>query len=502
MHLPNAAIKREWHLTPTIDDILGELSESRWFSKLDLRSGYHQLVLAKESRYITTFSTHIGLRRSKRLSFGVSSAAEVFQNVIQELLADLPGTINVSDDILIPAPTMAEHHVRLQSVLQRIQDAGITLHRRKCEFLKDRIQFFGYIFSANGVDPDPAKVNDIRSAPPPNSVTEVRSFLGMVNFCGRFIKDLSNLSQPLRRLTKNSESWDWGPDEQKAFEAIKEALSSETTLRYFDPQKNTKIAVDAGPKGLGAVLLQEQLGGVWSPVAYASRSLTDTEQRYSEIEKEAIAVHWGCKHYHIYVYGRPFVVTTDHKPLLPLFNGTASKPPPRIEKWMLQLQDYRCRLEYHPGAENPADYLSCHPRTASESEMSDARETEEYVRYVIDRSRPLPMSIAEIVQATSEDECLQKALMAVRPNKWHSVMKQVPLLDSESQRILKSLFHVRDELTMDEEGCLLRGTRLVLPSSLTGKAVELAHNGHQGRESGEIVHMVSGYRRITKACTH
>ncbi|KAJ1093273.1 hypothetical protein NDU88_006378, partial [Pleurodeles waltl] len=200
MHLPNAAIKRERHLTPTIDDILGELSDSRWFSKLDLRSGYHQLVLAQESRYITTFSTHVGLRRYKRLSFGISSAAEVFQNVIQELLVGLPGTINVSDDILVHAPTVAEHNARLQKVLQRIQDSGLTLHRQKCEFLRDRIQFFGYMFSENGVAPDPAKVNDIKDASPPTTVTEVRSFLGMVNYCGRFIKDLSNLTQPLRNL--------------------------------------------------------------------------------------------------------------------------------------------------------------------------------------------------------------------------------------------------------------------------------------------------------------
>ncbi|KAJ1213064.1 hypothetical protein NDU88_000703 [Pleurodeles waltl] len=129
-----------------------------------------------------------------------------------------------------------------------------------------------------------------------------------------------------------------------------------------------------------------------------------------------------------------FTVTTDHKPLLPLFNGTASKPPPRIEKWMLQLQDYRCQLEYHPGSENPADYLSRHPRPASELEMHDARETEEYVRYVADQSRPLPMSMDEIALATKSDECLQKALTAIQNNQWYVIKKQVPMFRPDAGR--------------------------------------------------------------------
>lgn len=197
MRLPSAAIKREIHLTPTADDLIGELSGACSFSKLDLRSGYHQLVLDEESRYITTFSTHVGLRRYTRLSFSVSSAAEVFQNTIQELLMDLPGVMNVGDDIFIHTKTIAEHNAQLTKVLQRIQEAGLTLHRNKCKFLKQTLQFFGYVISASGVTPDPEKVRDIKGAPTPTTVTEIISFLGMVNYFGRFIRDLTTLTQPL-----------------------------------------------------------------------------------------------------------------------------------------------------------------------------------------------------------------------------------------------------------------------------------------------------------------
>ena len=145
MRIPNVAIKRERHLTPTVDDIVSDLSGASWFSKMDLRAGYHQLPLHPDSRYITTFSTHVGLRRYKRLSFGISSAAEVFQNTIREVLAGIPGVVNVSDDILVYATTAKEHNQRLLKVLERIKKAGLTLHREKCEFLKRTISFFGYV---------------------------------------------------------------------------------------------------------------------------------------------------------------------------------------------------------------------------------------------------------------------------------------------------------------------------------------------------------------------
>lgn len=327
--------------------------------------------------------------------------------------------------------------------------------------------------------PDPDKVRDIQEAPAPSNISEVRSFLGMVNFCWRFIPDLTNLTKHLRELTKSATTWQWGPDQEQAFKDSKAALSAVTTLSYFDPARPTNVAVDASPYGLGAVLTQQR-NEEWAPIAYASRSLTETEQRYSQIEREAIAIQWACRHFHIYVYGHPFTVSMDHKPLIPLFQGSASKPPPRIEKWILQLQGYDYRVEYKPGSSNSADYLSRHPRAVTKAEEEDAEDTEEYVRFIAERSQLLPMSLEAIVEATRSDECLQLAITAVRTNDWCPVQTTMTLRTPQAKTTLESIMRIKEELSVDSSGCLLRGPRLVIQSNLAQQAVDLAHRGHQG----------------------
>ncbi|KAJ1166585.1 hypothetical protein NDU88_006984 [Pleurodeles waltl] len=208
----------------------------------------------------------------------------------------------------------------------------------------------------------------------------------MVAYCGRFILNLTSLTAPLRELTKANTLWEWTSTQDAAFQATKHAFSADTTLVYFNPSKDTEISVDASPVGLGAVLSQKGDDGAWAPVAYASRALTVTEQRYSHIEKEAIAIHSGCRNSHLSIYSHPFVVHTDHKPLIPLFNKSASQPPPRIKKWILQLQEYQFSVVYRPGAQNPADYLSRHARPVTPHEEEEAEAVEEYVR--LERFRP------------------------------------------------------------------------------------------------------------------
>ncbi|XP_029957004.1 uncharacterized protein K02A2.6-like isoform X2 [Salarias fasciatus] len=157
MRQANTAIQRERHITPTMDDVIHELNGATVFSKLDLRAGYHQLELHPDSRYITTFSTHKGLRRYKRLNFGISSAAEVFQNAICQALQGISGVKNLSDDIIVHGKTQADHDNSLAAVFQRLKEKGLTLNRDKCEFNKSRLEFFGFIFQAGGISADPKK---------------------------------------------------------------------------------------------------------------------------------------------------------------------------------------------------------------------------------------------------------------------------------------------------------------------------------------------------------
>ena len=186
MRQANQAIKRERHVTPTIKEIIGDLNGAKVFSKLDLNQGYNQLELAPESRYITTFGTHLGLMRYKRLNFGKSSAAKIFQNVIRETLEGIPGTLNISDDILVFGKTQSAHDHSLEAVFRRLKERGLTLNERKCEYSKDKVEFFGYTFSGDGITPDPKKIEDIVNLQTSTSSSEVRSLLGMTIVPGSF----------------------------------------------------------------------------------------------------------------------------------------------------------------------------------------------------------------------------------------------------------------------------------------------------------------------------
>ena len=467
MRLPNEAVKREKHITPTIDDIVSEMSGSKIFSKLDLNAGYHQVELAPESRNITTFTTHVGLRRYKRLIFGISSAAEKFQSIIRDSLEGLPGVRNLSDDIIIFAKTQDEHDDRLKSTLQRLRERGITLNKSKCEFNKDHVEFYGYIFSSEGLSADPKKVTAIKEARAPQNANELRSFLGLANYVSRFIPNFATIVAPLRLLTHQNVKWNWGNVEDEAFRNLKDSLV-EDVMEYFDPRKPTELIVDASPVGLGAVLVQE--GKV---VSYASKSLSDVESRYSQTEKEALAIVWGCEHFHLYLYGSSFTLLTDHKPLQVIFNNPKSRPPARIERWRLRLQPYDFIVKFRPGKGNPADWMSRHPLSTG-STMRHSKVAEEYLNFIVAHTTPKAMTVSEISIAAKQDRVLQEVMARLTTGNWNSIDQ-----NSDAYPYLR----VKDQLSVasTQEGIvLLYDTRIVVPYSLQRRVIDLAHEGHQG----------------------
>ena len=263
------------HPTPTIDDLIHTLNGATVFSKLDLRAGYHQLTLAEESRYITTFATHKGLRRYARLNFGTNSASEIFQKVINDQIRDIPGALNISDDVIVFGKTQAEHDAALQKVAHKFATANLTLNKKKCEFNKKSIIFFGFVFSENDISPDLKKVDAIKEAKPPTTTSGVRSFLGMATYCAKFIPSFSDVSEPLRELTKKDAQFQWLDKHQQSFNKIKELLTSAKVMTYFDPAKETELVTDASPSGLSAILMQKTPGEEdRRVVAYASRGLS------------------------------------------------------------------------------------------------------------------------------------------------------------------------------------------------------------------------------------
>lgn len=463
MRRVNEAVLRERHPIPTVDELLQDMAESRFFSKLDLKLGYHQLELHPDSREITTFVSHCGLFRYKRLVMGINAASEIYQHEIQQVVQGIPGVANLSDDILVHAATREEHDMRLRQVLQRLQDAGLTLNADKCRFRKTEIEFLGHRLTANGINPAERKVEAIKNAREPETVSEVRSFLGLVNYCSRFIPNFATLTEPLRRLTRRNQPFVFGQEQRTAFQNLKDTLASAQTLGYYDPKAKTQIVTDASPVGVAGILVQKQADGP-RIIAYASRCLTDVERRYSQTEKEALAIVWACEKFHPYVYGLHFELHTDHKPLQTIY-GPRSKPSARIERWVLRLQAYKFSVIYIPGKENIADSLSrlLKNSTTTTSDLSDEAET--HVHFITANAVPSAVTAEELEQAASEDEELQAIRQSLETGRWKDCHKLYNAVNPELC-IVGNL--------------VLRGSRIVVPAKLRPRILALAHEGHLG----------------------
>ena len=284
--------------------------------------------------------------------------------------------------------------------------------------------------------------------------------MGLVNFSAKFIPNLATVAEPLRQLTRKGVAFKWGGEQKEAFKILKETLASAETLAYYDKDANTRVIADASPVGLGAVLVQEQNGN-WRPVYYASRSLTAVERRYSQTEREALALAWACERFHVYLYGKHFELETDHKPLEVIYSSK-SQPSARIERWVLRPQPYVFTVKYRPGPQNIADALS---RLTREAPNEGKNVAEEYIRYVAENAAPRAIPIQEIEEASAEDDEITMLRKCVQTNDW-----------TVGEPAFKA---VRNELTVLGK-LVLRGTRLVIPRKLRKQVLELAHEGHQG----------------------
>ena len=289
------AVQREVHQMPTTEQTLAKLSGAKIMSKLDANSGFWQRKLSENSKLVTTFITPWGRYCFTRLPFGISSAPEHFQKAMQRILEGLDGVECQVDDILVFGETQEQHDKRLIAVLERLADANVTLNLEKCKFSTDKVEFMGHVIGKDGMQIDPTKVEAVTQMGEPTDIAQLRRFLGMVNQVGKYIPNLADITKPLRDLLSKNNAWLWTEAQQKAFDDVKKALVSGPTLALYDPAKETWVSSDASSFGLGAVLTQAQEDGGWKPVAYISRSLTPTEQRYAQVEKEALAVTWACE---------------------------------------------------------------------------------------------------------------------------------------------------------------------------------------------------------------
>ena len=452
---------------PVVEDFMYKFYDCITFSKLDLRSGYHQLSLHPDSRPIATFSTPWGNLRPKRLVLGAKASQDLFDEMMYLIFGDIPFCMNQRDDILIGGRNMTEHNKTLSAVLQRAEDFGITFNREKCEFGVDEIDFYGYRFTKNGLKPTIEKVKAVRDSKRPETKEAVKSFLGMVGYLSKFIDRYSSITAPLRKLTERKVKFEWGPEEEAAFNKLKDSITNEKTMIYFNPKRLIVVRVEASyHDGLSAGLFQKNGNGL-QPVHYISRTMTDTEKRYSQTEKDALAIRWAKNRFKMYLQGAPrFKIITAHKPLLPMFNKATAKLPPRIEKWVMDMQDVDFELVYEPGKDeaDPMDYLSRHPLPITGTDS-----TEKVVKSILIAEHAVVLD--RIRKETGKDKQLQKLYKRIVKEDWQKHRKD---------HDISPFYSIRHKLYV-MNGLIFRFNQILIPPSLQNTVIKAAHSlGHLG----------------------
>ena len=470
----NKAIKRERYMLPTVDDTLHSLSGATVFSSLDAASGYWQLALDEDSSKYTTFITPFGRYRFLRVPFGISSASEIFQREMTELLSGLSGVAIYQDDVIVSGADVEEHDLRLTRVLDVIEKSGLKLNRSKCKIRRSSLDFLGFHITGKGVSPHKEKVQAIVEMDPPKDVAQLRQVLGMINYLARHVKDLADVAKPLHELLRKDTAWGWGEPQQRAFDRLKELISTAPVLAFYDVNRPTIVSADASRYGLGGVLLQQYSDGL-KPVAYCSQTLTSAELRYAQIEKECLASTWACEKFQKFLCGlESFTLYTDHKPLVPLMNDkNIQQAPLRCQRLLLCLMRFNARAVHVPGKELVvADALS---RSPLPLEGGFTPETVSEVQAHVDAiGACLPMTnpmLAKIGEETQKDGALKRAI--------EYVLEGWPRHKDNVEPELYGLYMVGNEMSV-VGGLLVRGTRIIIPKSMREDVLNRLHHGHQG----------------------
>ena len=465
----NQVSKLDNYPIPKTEDLLATLGGGNRFTKLDMSQAYQQLELEEGSRKFTTINTHKGLYQYNRLPFGVSSAPGIFQRTMENLLQGIPQVVVRIDDILVSGKDDPDHLANLERVLNRISTAGLKLRLDKCLFMQPTVTYCGYVITGDGIQPVAAKVDAIKNAPEPKNVSQLRAFLGMLNYYHRFLPDVATVLEPLHQLLRKGEKCKWLEEQQTAFDKAKELLQSADLLVHFDPEKELILETDASDYGVGAVLSHKMKNGTERPIGYVSRTLQEAERNYSTLEKEALAIIFGIKKFHQFLYGHLFTIKTDHKPLEGLLSekkGIPSQAAPRVQRWALTLSAYEYKISYKAGKSNcNADGLSRLPLPVMPDSVPLPGET----ILLMEHLKGTPVHSGHIKEWTKRDPVLSQVLR-------YTLEGWPKIANSEE---LTPYYTKRTELSV-EDGCILWGTRVIVPPQGRSKVLSELHEAHPG----------------------
>ena len=436
--------------------------------KIDLKSAYQQLVLNEASRELVTINTPKGFFRYTRLLFGIASSPAIWQRFIDQVTACLEMIYTIMDDVLVSGRTNEEHYRNLDALFQRFQKYGLRVKPRQCFYCQESVVYMGRQLSKEGMRPTGEHLKAIVDAPAPQDVGALRSWLGMVNFQAPFVPNLSMLAHPLNTLLSTKNPFDWSPECEKAFQAIKKAVTSAPYLVHFNPDRSIILAVDASLYGVGALVSHVLPDGSNRPSAYASQTLYSHQQNYSQLDKEALAIIFGLERFRLHLYDRQFTIQSDHKPLQHILGprrAVRALASQRLQRWAIILSALRYELQYIPGERNTiADALSRLPLPATSHRYVDA-----IYNICSLKLESMPVLAQDVKDATRRDAVLSKVVTFVKSS-WPEEM--------DDERI-HPFWNKRCELT-EEEDCLFWALRVVIPPPLRDAVLNELHVAHPG----------------------
>lgn len=482
----NPCIDTKVYPLPSVEDCFAEMVGGDLFSKIDIKQAYNNIPLRPSDRSLTTINTHQGLYQWTRLPYGVSSSSAIFQSAMDRVLTGIKGVVCRVDDILITAPSDELHKSRVKEVLNRLEEAGFRCKMEKSQFLQESVIYLGHKVSREGIHPCQNRVETLVSAPYPKNQSELISFLGAVNYYSRYLPNLSTLIEPLNALRGQKAVWKFGPPEKAAYDKLKALLASEQVLAFYDPQLPIRIDTDASSVGLGVVMSHVYPDGSERPIEFHSRTLTEAERRYSQIEKEALSIVWGVQKLHRYIYARPFSIVTDHKPLLFLFHEHKKIPEmaiSRIQRWAIILASYQYSIQYRSTEKHyNADVCSRFPLKKTDESVEELNQVKFVSVFSLCEDKPL-LNSTLIARYTRTDPLLSKVILFVQEG-WPPTFgrKSVSDENNETSDTMKQYYQRRFELSV-EQNCLLWGARVVIPEKLRDSILELLHCTHLGGSS-------------------
>lgn len=473
----NRVLQMEHYPLPSSKDIFAKMVGGKFFSILDLKGAYLQLPVREDCRHLLTVNTHRGLYRYNYLVYGLASSPSIFQSVMDEILRGVKGVSCYIDDVILCGKTEEEAYAQLHQVFGLFSKYNIKVNIDKCKFFMPEVQYLGYVVNEEGVKPSKDLLKSIQDAPEPTDKSELKSYLGLLNFYNDYIPHASDKLAPLYDLTKNHVPWVWTGECSEIFKRSKTWLCSSSLLTFYDSRLPLRLTTDASARGVGAVL-SHVIDGKEKPISFASKMLSTAESSYSQLDREALGIIFGIKKFHRYLYGRHFELVCDNKPLTFIFGekkGISPMASARLQRWAILLAAYDYHIVHKQGKTiGNADFLSRCPIADSEpveqpfNAFSGVNRLAS-VLLVVDSGTETALTAADIASETKKDDILQQVFNFVRWG-WPAT-----LTDTRFDVYARK----RDELSVDGD-CILWGSRVAIPATLQPRVLQLLHSGHPG----------------------